>query len=504
MRPLFLIFLFLMSFGSSAYAAADCSTPRSAADSLFTGLAVESPSNADFCFATPSKSGSDAERLANQLLQVLDARGLFIQLNDLPNEAQPLTEDGQPTEHVALHRDLPEIYLVPENGAWQYSSDSMTAISELYRETFSAISLWFQNLLPKVFSEPLLLGVRPWQLLWFSVLIFSGLFIGFIAHSVVGARIRQAIEHAGHKMDASLYARVRVPTILLTTGAVLLWGVSDLQLTIKPSLFLYYCAKGMISLAVVLLSMRLIDVFGRILEERAAATEGRMDDQLIPVAIRISKLFAALVGLIFVLQNIGVNVSALIASLGVGGIAVALAAKDTLANVFGSVTIFTDRPFQVGDLVSINGHVGSVEEVGLRSTRIRTGANSLLTVPNASIVNATIDNLGAREFRRVKANLGLTYGTPTEKIEAFMAGIHEILESTEEVRKDNYEVHFLEFGPSSLDIFVNFHIKVDGWHHEMAVRSKINLDVIRLTERLGVDFAFPSQSLYVETLPQKS
>ena len=229
-----------------------------------------------------------------------------------------------------------------------------------------------------------------------------------------------------------------------------------------------------------------------------------MDDQLIPVAIRISKLFAALVGLIFVLQNIGVNVSALIASLGVGGIAVALAAKDTLANVFGSVTIFTDRPFQVGDAISINGNVGSVEEVGLRSTRIRTGANSLLTVPNAAVVNATIDNLGAREFRRVRATLGLTYGTPTETIEAFMKGVEKILESTEEVRKDNYVVHFVEFGPSSLDILVQYHLQVDGWSHELQVRTAINLEIIRLTEQLGVDFAFPSQSLYVETLPDKS
>jgi len=169
----------------------------------------------------------------------------------------------------------------------------MVAVSELYKETFSSISLWFQNLLPQIFSEPLLLGLRPWQMLWFVVLISAGLFLGFIAHSVIGARIRQAIQKSGHNMDAALYARVRIPTILLTTGMVLLWGVSDLQLTIKPSLFLYYTAKGMISLSVVLLSMRLIDVFGQMLEERASATEGRMDDELVPVAIRVAKLFAA-------------------------------------------------------------------------------------------------------------------------------------------------------------------------------------------------------------------
>ena len=123
---------------------------------------------------------------------------------------------------------------------------------------------------------------------------------------------------------------------------------------------------------------------------KSRTDQGRMDDQLIPVAIRVAKLFAALIGLIFVLQNIGVNVSALIASLGVGGIAVALAAKDTLANVFGSITIFTDRPFQVGDAVNIDGVVGAVEEVGLRSTRIRTASNSVLSIPNAAVANAKL------------------------------------------------------------------------------------------------------------------
>ena len=229
-----------------------------------------------------------------------------------------------------------------------------------------------------------------------------------------------------------------------------------------------------------------------------------MDDQLVPVAIRVAKIFTAFVGLIFVLQNLGVNVSALIASLGVGGIAIALAAKDTVANVFGSITIFTDRPFQVGDAVNIDGVVGSVEEVGLRSTRIRTATNSVLSIPNAAVANAKSDNIGAREFRRVRATLGITYGTPTTKITKFVEGIREILEGTEDVKKDNYEVHFIEFGPSSLDIMTSYYLTVPGWHEEMVVRSEINLQIIHLAEKLGIDFAFPSQSLYVESLPAKS
>jgi MscS family membrane protein len=503
MRFLFLLFLAL-GLTPPAQAAADCTTPQSAVKSLFLGLGADSPQDSDFCFDLAAEDASESERLAGQLLQVLDARGLFIQMKAFPEEPNPVDEAGERIEHYALHADLPVIFVEKTESGWHYAQSATTAVGSLYSETFSGLSLWFQNLLPQIFSQPVLLNVRPWQALWLGILLFGGLFLGFLAHSVVGARIRQAIQNRGHKMDAELYARVRLPTLLLSTGGVLLWGVSDLQLTIKPSLFLHYAAKGMVSLAVVMLTMRLIDVFGRILEEKADATEGRMDDQLVPVAIRIAKLFAGLVGLIFVMQNIGVDVSALIASLGVGGIAIALAAKDTLANVFGSVTIFTDRPFQVGDTVKIDGVVGTVEEVGLRSTRIRTASNSLLSIPNATVANSNIDNLGARNYRRTKVTLGLTYGTSTEQITDFVEGVRGILESTETVKKDNYEVHFIEFGPSSLDIITSYYLSVDGWHDEMIVKSEINMNIIRLAEKLGVDFAFPSQSIYVESLPKRS
>ena len=188
----------------------------------------------------------------------------------IPEESAPQNELGEPITHYEVHPELPEVWveLSDSGNEWNYSQTGVEAIPSLYKETFSGISLWFQNLLPPVFSEPLFLGLRAWQMLWFVVLIFGGLFLGFLLHSVVGARIRRAIANRGHKMDDALYARVRNPVILLTVGLVLLWGISDLQLTIKPSLFLYYIAKGIISLSVVLLSMRLIDVFGRILEEK--------------------------------------------------------------------------------------------------------------------------------------------------------------------------------------------------------------------------------------------
>ena len=135
-----------------------------------------------------------------------------------------------------------------------------------------------------------------------------------------------------------------------------------------------------------------------------------------------------MLGILIVLQNMGVNVFSLLAGLGLGGLAFALAAKDTAANLFGSIMILTDRPFKIGDWVKMDGVEGTVEEIGFRSTRVRTFYNSLITIPNATIANVQIDNLGVRQYRRTTATLGVTYDTSMEKMNQFVEGIRKIIE----------------------------------------------------------------------------
>ena len=144
----------------------------------------------------------------------------------------------------------------------------------------------------------------------------------------------------------------------------------------------------------------------------------------------------------------------LVSGLGIGGLAVALAAKDTLANFFGSITIFVDRPFRMGDWIRTSAAEGTVEEVGFRSTRIRTFYNSVVSVPNSSLANSEIDNLGMREYRRLKTILNLTYDTSPEQMEAFVEGIKAIVKANSNFRQDYYEIHFHAFGAHSLDVLV--------------------------------------------------
>ena len=183
-------------------------------------------------------------------------------------------------------------------------------------------------------------------------------------------------------------------------------------------------------------------------------------------------------------------------------LAFALAAQDTVANLFGALNIFLDKPFQIGDWVKVGDVEGTIEEVGFRSFRVRTFYNSVVTVPNSTITNTNVDNLGVRHRRRCKLTLGLTYDTPPDTLQAFVEGVRAILAAHPNVEK-TYDVHFYAFGASSLDILLNYHIIAESWTEELETRSANFLEFLRLAEALGVSFAFPSTSLYVESTPKE-
>lgn len=248
--------------------------------------------------------------------------------------------------------------------------------------------------------------------------------------------------------------------------------------------------------------IRLADNWTAIWGERAEATEGTFDDQLVPVVRAIVKLGVVVVGLLLIFQNLGFEVGSLLAGLGIGGAAIALASKDTIANLFGSIVIFVDRPFQVGDWVEIGEQEGTVEEVGLRVTRIRTFANSLITVPNSTLTTTSINNWSRMRKRRVKLTIGVTYDAKPDQLQAAVAAIREVLQSDRRVSQDFMLVNFTNFGASSLDIFVYAFTLTTRWDEYMQIREELLLEFMRRVQDLGLSFAFPSQSVYIESVPQ--
>lgn len=217
---------------------------------------------------------------------------------------------------------------------------------------------------------------------------------------------------------------------------------------------------------------------------------------LISLFRSIAISLAVIIFLLLVLENFGVNISAIIASLGIGGAALAFASQDTIANFFGSVAIIIDRPFIVGDEVIIANWHGFIEEIGLRSTKLRTFHSELISIPNSTLANAHIRNNSARTIRRVEFSVGLVYSTTKEQLQSAVEAIETALKNTENV--EVVIVRFDEFADSSLNISIIYLCKITDYAEFMRIKELANYNVMDAVRNLGLSMAFPSRSLYIE------
>lgn len=224
-------------------------------------------------------------------------------------------------------------------------------------------------------------------------------------------------------------------------------------------------------------------------------SESDVDDQLLPVARKIIKYAIWILGIIIALNNAGFNVGAVLAGLGIGGLALAMAAKDTVANFFGGFTIFTDKPFVLGDRIKVGGYDGFVEEVGLRSTRIKTLAGTMLTVPNMKFTDNIVENVTLEPSRKVTLNLGLTYDTPEDKIQLAMDILKDIIAHTDGA-EDNVPVGFNSFGDFSLGIIFIYYIKKEA--DILQVQTDVNMQILKRFNENKLEFAFPTQSILAQ------
>lgn len=219
--------------------------------------------------------------------------------------------------------------------------------------------------------------------------------------------------------------------------------------------------------------------------------------------VKFLRIFIVIVILLSILERWGINVSAIIASLGIGGLAVALAAKDTFSNMISGLIILLDKPFRVGETIKVGNIIGTVEEIGLRATRIRTFDKSLVTIPNQNLTNSDIENWTRRELRRVRTYIGVVYSTKRDQMEKILQDIRKMLEEHPMVSKDEkIIVNFEEFGESSLQILIQFYINTNEYDKYLSVREEINLKIMEIVEKNGSSFAFPSRSIYLENLPK--
>ncbi len=251
-------------------------------------------------------------------------------------------------------------------------------------------------------------------------------------------------------------------------------------------------------LAITWMATRMVDFIGEVMADRAALTESTQDDQyvlflkdVLRVIVYIASVFVIL-GAIF-----NLNITSLLAGAGLAGLAVALAAQDSLANLFGSLTIFGEKPFVMGDFVETNGILGVIEKVGFRSTRIRTLDKTYVTLPNRMIMENPINNLTDRTFRRVDYTVGILYGTPADTIRTIVDRIQEFIDEHPKTN-ENGIVAFHAFGASSLDIKVIYFIKEVDWNPYLKIREEVSLGIMQIVLDNGGDFAFPTTTVHLE------
>lgn len=479
---------------------ADCSTPRHAMLTWLANLQPESmhPRQATRCFdwgAVRIREHARQEELALRLKHVLDARGLYVEMEDIPAEAEP----ADTTRIVPFPQTLEGFYLIRKGGSWVISADTIRSTAGWYEETFAFDIDSFLDEAP-AWLRDVIFGVAWWQIFALAFLIVISFLFRALLTKIVETRGTRVLTGLVKKLDGRLLARAASPIGTVVMTLFLIYAVPTLRFDVAVNRVFIFALHVAAAVSGVLFVYRLVDIGADVMAKRAGETETKLDDQLVPLARKSLKTVTVILGVIFVLQNMEVDVGSLIAGVSLGGLAFTLAARDTVANFFGSVSIFADQPFQVGDWVKMQDVEGMVEEVGMRSTRVRTFYKSLVSIPNSKVADGVIDNYGRRTSRRTFIKLGLQYDTTPEQIQAFCDGVRAILRSNEAIdQAPGYHVYFSGFGDSALEVMVYFFFGVDTWADELRNRQHVFLEILRLAKELNVEFAFPTRTLHVAT-----
>ena len=396
------------------------------------------------------------------------------------------------------------MYLEKINGEWKFSAFTVSQIDEMHKETYPYGTDRLLNILPKMGNE-VYLGLHFWQLAGLFLLILSL----FVAHKLMTFLLDRGFMYVVSKMGYGYVGEKYLLPVARVTSIYLIIVISSLfirllQLPIEVVSMVLKLLNAAKPLVITIVFYKIVDIVALYFSKLAEKTESTLDDQLVPLMRKTLKAFVVIVGTLFVLkEGLEIDIVPFLTGLSIGGLAFALAAQDTIKNFFGSIMIFIDKPFQVGDWITSGDVDGTVEEVGFRSTRVRTFRNSLMYIPNGKIADATIDNHGLRQYRRFFTTLTITYDTPPELIEAFVEGLKKIVDHHPDTRKDYYNVYFNNLSAYSQDIMFYIFFEVPTWPQELRCRHEILVQIIKLANSLGVRFAFPTQTLHMENFPEK-
>ena len=445
----------------------------------------------------------DGPTLARQLRIIL-SRTLWVDIDALSQEYMGSSTDGLPSNRdrlgsIATKTGKVDILLqqVPrEDGVaiWKIAGVTVAQVPVLYKEFGYGV---LERFLPKIFFDIQFLNIALWQ--WIALLVLvlfaaiTSWFLTVLVVRLLGTLVAFTKTTIDDKMRVAAAGPIRLAIAVLVFHA----GMVPLGLGVEAMGFLAALLNALFIVAVTWLLLRFTDVLSSAVEARLVERGEVGAMSLVPPGRKFVKAIVVILALVAMLSNFGFNVAALLAGLGVGGIAVALAAQKTIENLFGGIILYTDRPVRVGDFCRFGDKMGTIEEIGIRSTRIRTLDHTVITIPNATFSNMELDNITARERIRLLAILTVRYETTPDQLRYILVEIRKLLYSHERVIPDTPRVRFINFGAYSLDIEVLAYVNSTDWAEFLGIREDIFLRIMDIIQASGTGFAFPSQTLYM-------
>ena len=451
----------------------------------------------------PAKRSALGPARARELGIVLD-RTLALTPEDFSVDPAGDTGDGLPlqverlgtldTEGGPVEILLQRVPAADGTQVWKVSAASVAQIPRLHAEFGSGV---LDDLLPPLLREVRVLDIALWQWIGLLVLVAAAYAVSWIAALAMLRVLLPLVRRSKFALDDRIAETIGGPVRLAIGLLLFSLGLLSLGLSVPVRAFFGGLERALALVIAAWVVVRMIDVFAGAAREHLAAHGRAPAVAMVPVGRKVAKVVVAAFTLLAILQNIGINVTGVLAGLGIGGLAVALAAQKTLENFFGGLTVMLDQPVRVGDFCRFGDRLGTVEEIGLRSTRVRTLDRTVVSIPNAEFATLQLENFAERDRIWLSARLGLRYETTPDQLRYVLVQIREMLYAHPKVHPDPARIRFVEFGAYSLDLEIFAYVLTADYGEFLAVREDIYLRIMDIVAASGTGFAFPSQTAYL-------
>lgn len=451
---------------------------------------------------------------AIKLKQIFDGKGLIVREDLIPDNPDYIDSTSGNAVYIPFPNELPEVYitrpLIGKNKRvrkyadyWRYDPATIKLIPQLHKDVYPLGSHLLLELLPK--EGVTILGLKTWQYLAIIALVVIALLLNFFIWRLLNFlfKLLANTQLGQNHFDPAIITKISRIISYMVVAYVIFLFIPVLLLPVWISYYFLAFLRVFNTICAVLVIVNGVELARSYFEKIVEKTDSTSDDQLLPIFIRILKAIIIIAGGLHILDVFNVDLTALIAGLSIGGLALALAAQDTVKHLIGSMMIYADRPFQLGDFISSGEVVGTVEDIGFRSTRIRTPDSSLISIPNGALVDMTVNNMGSLKFRRFNTTIGVAYYTPPALIKQFIEGLRGINQAHPKTKKDISFIHLNNMGGSSLDIMFVVYFNTTDYATDLQLKEELIFSILNLAEAMNVHIAFPSTSVYIESMPER-